>query len=520
VRAISSALVFALAVVLFTASYGAINLYDEGLILLGGLRVLHGDVPYRDFWVMYPPGNFYVNAFLFSMFVEHAYLNRVFDALTKVAIVVAAYGIVRAHSSRASSRLVAALVLLFLMYVGFPGFPVFQATLLALLIVLLLIRADGIRERNEEVKGAKWLVFAAGALNGLMVYFRHDLAAYALAAVVISVAYSTFRRGMLLLFAKEVGLFALGVAATFVPLAIYLLWVAGVRDTYFSLIESPAEIYPVYRSLPFPEVDVSTLLHHTSRVRKLLVYFPFVILSVAFLEFILSRAASRARPRTEAAPRDATRNVRIAVLLAAMAALFCLKGAVRPEVVHFAPAIIVSLVLAGYLMRQRSWQSLAPLLVVLVFFFAVPSVKAAQNYFRNAPAVVSSCLRPAFPRLACVPGDEKTVSAAEFIEKELPQVKDLYVGAGRHDRIFAGNVAAYFVVPRRPVTKWQELHPGIQTRADIQQEIISELNCSESLVVILDRAGIMRPGDHSCSTAWQQGSRPLSKRGVHRRAAA
>jgi len=69
----------------------------------------------------------------------------------------------------------------------------------------------------------------------------------------------------------------------------------------------------------------------------------------------------------------------------------------------------------------------------------------------------------------------------------LPQVKDLYVGSGRHDSIFVGNVAAYFIVPRRPATKWHELHPGIQTRADIQQEIISELSCSESLVVILDR---------------------------------
>ena len=475
-RPIAHTLVFVLAVVLFTASYGAINLYDEGLMLLGGLRVLHGDVPYRDFWVMYPPGNFYVNAFLFSTFGEHAYLNRVFDAVTKIAIVVATYRIVGACSSRANSRLVAALALLFLLYLGFPGFPVFQATLLALLVVLLLMRADGIRERNEEVKGANGLVFAAGALNGLMVFFRHDLAAYALIAVVISAAYKYLRPGKVPLFAKEVGLFALGVSATFVPLAICLLRAAGYHDTYFSLIESPAEIYPVYRSLPFPEVDVPALLRHPNGLQKLLVYFPFVILIAALVQCIAS-----------AAPASGTRNTRIAVLLAAMAALFCLKGAVRPEVVHFAPAILVSLVLAGYLMWQRPWKSLVPLLVVLVFFFAVPSVKATEKYLRNAPRVASSCIHPALPRLACVPADTKTVLAAKYIEDELPQVEDLYVGAGRHDRIFVGNVAAYFIVPKRPATRWHELHPGIQTRADIQQEIISELNCSESLVVILDR---------------------------------
>ena len=486
-RAISHAVIFALAVVLFTASYGVINLYDEGIILLGGLRVLHGDVPYRDFWVMYPPGSFYVNAVLFSVFGEHAYLNRVFDAVTKVAIAVAAYGIVRACSSRAGARLVAVLVLLFLLYVGFPGFPVFQATLLALLMVLLLIRADAIRERKEGDRKAFALIFAAGALNGLMVYFRHDLAAYASAAVVLSIAYGSFRAGRLPLFARDVAFFGLGIAATFVPLAIYVLSVAGYQDTYFSLIESPAEIYPVYRSLPFPQVDIPALLRHPNRVQKLLVYFPFVILSVALLEYVLSAAASRGSSRSEvASQRPGTRNPRIGVLLAAMAALFCLKGTVRPEVVHFAPAIVVSLVLAGYLMRQRSMKSLTPLLVVLVFFFAVPIVKATERYLRNAPAVVSSCLHPAHPRLVCVPADANTVAAATFIEQELPRTEDLYVGAGRHDSIFVGNVTAYFVVPRRPATKWHELHPGIQTRADIQQEMISELRRSKSLVVILD----------------------------------
>jgi 4-amino-4-deoxy-L-arabinose transferase-like glycosyltransferase len=477
----------AVAVVLFTASYGAINLYDEGIVLVGSLRVLHGDVPYRDFWAMYPPGSFYLHAFLFSIFGEHAYVSRVCDAVTKVAIVVAAYGIARAYSSRARSRVVAALILLFLTYVGFPGLPFFQATLLALLIVLLLIRADGISGRNDAARRADVLVLAAGALNGLMVYFRHDLAAYALVAVVISVAYKAFRAGKLTLLAKEAGLFALGVSATFVPLAIYLLRSAGYHDTYFSLIESPAEIYPVYRSLPFPEVDVPTLLHHPNGVQKLLVYFPFVILSIAFLEFVVSRAVTRGRPRPELARGNGARNARIAVLLTTMAALFCLKGAVRPEVVHFAPAIIVSLVLAGYLMWRRPLKRLAPLIVVLVFFFAVPTVKAAEKYLRNAPRVVSSCMHPALPRLACVPSDTKTVLAAKYIDDELPQVKDLYVGAGRHDRIFVGNVAAYFIVPKRPATRWHELHPGIQTRADIQQEMISELSCSKSLVVILDR---------------------------------
>ncbi|HEU4635352.1 MAG TPA: hypothetical protein VFS41_04190, partial [Edaphobacter sp.] len=34
--------------------------YDEFLSLYGADRVLHGQMPYRDFWTMYGPAQFYV----------------------------------------------------------------------------------------------------------------------------------------------------------------------------------------------------------------------------------------------------------------------------------------------------------------------------------------------------------------------------------------------------------------------------------------------------------------------------
>jgi hypothetical protein len=42
--------------------------YDEGLILFGSTRVLSGDIPYRDFYANYGPGQFYVLAALFKVF--------------------------------------------------------------------------------------------------------------------------------------------------------------------------------------------------------------------------------------------------------------------------------------------------------------------------------------------------------------------------------------------------------------------------------------------------------------------
>ena len=115
------------AAVLFFVSYGSLTLYDEGIILVGSLRVMNGEVPYRDFWSMYPPGNFYVNAGLFSMFGEQAYWNRLFDALTKLASVLVAYTILRTWLSRRRSLFFAVVVFSFLLAVRAPGFPVFQA---------------------------------------------------------------------------------------------------------------------------------------------------------------------------------------------------------------------------------------------------------------------------------------------------------------------------------------------------------------------------------------------------------
>jgi hypothetical protein len=35
-----------------------INIYDEGIIVAGAMRVAHGEIPHRDFYTIYGPANF------------------------------------------------------------------------------------------------------------------------------------------------------------------------------------------------------------------------------------------------------------------------------------------------------------------------------------------------------------------------------------------------------------------------------------------------------------------------------
>ncbi len=49
--------------IISTIQFG-FNPYDSGIILTGGMRILNGELPYRDFFTMYAPGQFYIDAIL------------------------------------------------------------------------------------------------------------------------------------------------------------------------------------------------------------------------------------------------------------------------------------------------------------------------------------------------------------------------------------------------------------------------------------------------------------------------
>jgi hypothetical protein len=50
--------------------------YDEGVLLSGAHRLLAGELPYRDFWTIYGPGQFAVVAALFGLAGESLWVSR------------------------------------------------------------------------------------------------------------------------------------------------------------------------------------------------------------------------------------------------------------------------------------------------------------------------------------------------------------------------------------------------------------------------------------------------------------
>ena len=80
--------------------------YDEGLTLYGAKLVSTGSVPYRDFWTLYPPGQFLNIALLFKMFGISAFVERIYDVAVRSFLVTTVFYILLARSLRIFAFLV------------------------------------------------------------------------------------------------------------------------------------------------------------------------------------------------------------------------------------------------------------------------------------------------------------------------------------------------------------------------------------------------------------------------------
>lgn len=80
----------------YYASYARVGLYDdEGYLLEGVMRVLDGQVIYRDFHHTYAPGRFYLFAGLFKLFGEDLLVVRATWVVIRATIVVLAWAVAR-----------------------------------------------------------------------------------------------------------------------------------------------------------------------------------------------------------------------------------------------------------------------------------------------------------------------------------------------------------------------------------------------------------------------------------------
>jgi hypothetical protein len=482
-------------VVLLASMNRAINLFDEGIILVGASRVAHGDMIHRDFYTLYGPANYYIVAALFKLFGPSVLAERLWDTAVKMIAVVLVYLIGLQSSGRRLALAAALLCIPWLAAFRFYNYPLYPALTSALGCLLFMLPV--LRGRTE----ARFRTLS-GLCAGVACLFRYDMGLFVGAAVGGTSALFLVRnvRPATRLAAglpRALAPFLGGIAIVLVPLAIAYLAEGAARGFVFDLIVVPPT-NAVMRSLPFP--GLTALL---SQPVELSVYFPLLTCAAALL------AVARPRFDPDCGPAIGAVGRWTLLLLVVTTLVLWAKGLARVSSLHMGAGIIASFTVLAMLLAVWSasrglTRTLTVLAVAATFTATWPAANSVADYARanwtwlrhgNAFAAGGadplsangSCnVAPELAQMRCflAPGEDLQVVA--WLRDRLPVNSRLFVGAGRHDKIFANDIALYFLAGMQPLTHWHNYDPGVQNSAPVQQDMVRELEAWQPPYIVID----------------------------------
>lgn len=456
-----------------------LNIYDEGLALVGGWRLLQGEIPFCDYWALYPPGQSYALALIFNQFGPTVMAERGYDVVVR-AIGAALIYLVAASllPSTVLALITTSAVTLLLASATFYGYIMFPALLCAFAALLSYT--------GYQHKPTGWRLFGTGLLIGVTALFRIDVAGYLGIGITVSLLVQTWRgiintpkiapslwRQLLLVIGG-----ALLVAA---PVYGYLALVSNPGELFTNLLVFPTTTFRAVRRLPLPELSpdwsrwaergdwlwqVDWVIGEWARF-----YLPLVVYALTALSLLAKGIRARL---------TAQDSLAIALLLFGLG-LF-LQAMSRYDAIHALPTSLPTVLLLGWLwqrlLKQEWWRVVytpVPLLLTLLPLFVylyLPYAKLADYWTSFPPDGCYATLA----RASCVPISQDQAAIVTYLNQIDPDGNDaVFVAAHRHDQLFVNDVSLYFLAERPIPTRYHELHPGVATTAPVQQTIVAEL---------------------------------------------
>jgi hypothetical protein len=433
---------------------------DEGLMLQAARRIAHGEVPYRDFWWYYPPGQPYLLGGLWKLFGPSLVEWRVVRVAADATVATLAYALAR---RRAPVPLALAAWLAAACAMAFPTGPHPFPLALALALGALLAF-----ERRPLV---------AGVLTGACAAWRIEFAAYLGLAIAVACLLDA---GELRARARRVGRFAMAAVAGAALLFVPVVAAAGLGRSWELLVRYPLVDFQRYQSLPFPwrhagPLDVEGNLNY---------YLPLALL--VGLGGALAGLAAR-RPRAEP--------------LVVATAVFGLGMAhyllVRTDIFHTAPLAVAVGVLAAWAiaaaLERRRDSERAPLARLLVVGGALAAsvglgwalVEGLAHRLRGVQERMVALHVPHAggveerPRLAA-----PLAAAVAAVRARVPAGAPIYVTGARADLVTSGNPLFYVLAERDNPTRYDIAAPGVVTSAPVQREIVRDLEATRPRVVV------------------------------------
>jgi hypothetical protein len=512
-------LVFLLSfLILFLGMTRRPSVFDEGIVLTAAMRVAAGQIPHRDFYALYGPAQFYILGGLFKLFGQFLLIERLFDVFSKALVVTTIYTIASTYCRKSIAAYIFIIAVLWLFGLDqWPASPMVAVSFLNLTSSILILPAFAGKASLPSLS-------AAGAVAGLASLFRYDTGIALLVVLACAISIAIYLRGSgissrLRTFGSTFRPYLLGFACVTLPPLLYYLSVAPIGPLVHDMILYPAIYYYRGRNLPFPAIGLHS-------VEDLGIYLPIMIVAAALYVAVSGYFAATGKDaRNSVAMVEKQQCQGFLVTFGLLTTAMYIKGYVRVSLFQMSLAIIPSLLLIAVLFQHRmSFSRPARILIACLMGTSfLPAASLAfhetKDFYINHLSVaeyIFAAARGVLPQAQaswCKSGNPLTqglcflpeidrVRTIEFIASHTRPDQRLYVGLTTHDKIFAADNITYFATQRLPATRWSELDPDLESRYDVQTQMVDEFERNVPPYIVLDAEFVQEnePNDSSRSS--------------------
>jgi len=443
---------------------------------LSAIRILSGDVLYRDIWTMYAPGSIYAMALAYSLFGVHMIVGSVLGVLISALAVAAMYRFALQVTSpvpAAAASLVFAVAFLGAGYQN--ALTSYPPAILCIFIAAERIAVHAGTHRWQDL-------VTAGFFLGLAALFKHDVAGYACfaAAAAILIVPEGSRTEAL----RDVAIVATTVVLVMI-LPLLALLAAGAGTTMFEdLILYPLGYFRHVRPEYFPLLPPMPSSSLVDSVRRGALWGILTLPTIAFLSGLpgIARGFRRAWPPARRA---------VTFLLAAYP-LFWLAGHVQLNTHKITIAGLGALVglagLSGFGRKHlfKAWSARLALLAILVVWSGLIMLRPLERLRRTGGRFEWVGL-PRLEGIVATPARAANLrELAASIEEAGPPDSPLLLLGRRNDVLIYAGSAPYWLTSRRMVTAHHELHPGVTDTETVQGRMLEDVSRGPMPVLVLE----------------------------------
>ncbi len=426
--------------------FNTLNNYDEGIILVNALRVSQGDLPYRDFWTIYMPGQFYVNGLYILLLGKNLLIIRILQLIVVFLFYITIHTLIRQLTQNKTASLVLGMSVLILMIRTETQFyaSIYPALLGVFTALLFLVRFI----QNKSKRNLYYIVFSLS----FIALFRHDFFIYTLAGIFLFfVIFSWKEKFHLAYFIKPILILGLIIAA----IISYFFILNIEKEAFQQLFIDPFVVMPKYRKIP---VEWKYYLYPIS----------FIIIVLYALYKIIQQ------------PEKIHYYL---LLLSIIGMLFTTQLFNRADSMHALPVLSFLLVIGAIFVyhlfqKLRIQSSDMNRKNTLIAFLVLGFVFACVTFMKRVPKDFSS-------------GFTQTVTQKEinevvlFFDENLHKKQYVFVGVKNHDLLYYNDIVLYFLLNESIATQYSELHPGIADTEEGQKKVVNELKSKKDKYIVL-----------------------------------